>query len=669
MAFSFTEIRAALVKPYSQATRLLGDRTSQKIRLNKINGSARRTIAQALTYHGIPQKIYQLILEKLPSEKQLRATTSTQQQYLSFTVYSLKNMLAAGTISAETAWTMFEGEWNHLDQVEEGNFAGMRRTFWQQARSTMGDSAQTVGRSLLEFEFYARAGQAGLAQFERYGQWAEALLFDQETCRDMYVDVKDEYRKALWIEMRMIEGQVGIQGMNEDVRMFRYVEAYDPEENAVGAKIDVFNGGNAIGAPVDIGIKAEIGHWMFAMFRDDHREISELMDRMNNAAYTARVADELNQLLCGVGLSPSIETRAFLIGGGYCSALNEKSSDKEAYFPVFPARHPLKIEAGKANVLRTEIEDHSAAEYIDQEIRHGLVGAVEVGKIEAKEIYAMYRKTGLYVALLDMEGETMDEILAKIRNINPKEIDSYCDNWKDKRQQGLLTLLNHGDVAARLSAIKLVSRFRERDGNPKIDAAFKAAVLYVANVHHVKPAKYLELLKFLMAKEKFDWALPQLENNLLCDNLGIVTLTAKAMCGFSDSKPTAYLQTLSLFDDSKWDEIVALGQLALPALEKLAQCEGACSKLLLVKVVGRIGGEEAARILQRIDGYDCDEMKINLAYYLAKNGDMSRIQFLIDSTKKGNWFDQNRARCFLDDLHIAYEATSSDSGPWGSSFT
>ncbi|MFH1347679.1 MAG: hypothetical protein ABIH22_03210, partial [Candidatus Margulisiibacteriota bacterium] len=267
MAASFP--KAVRFNPYPKQWRLPGDKTPSRQHLPAIKGAARRCIAQALTVGGISPAIDSKI-DRLPSEGMLQALNPLRQNYLSFTAYSLKQMVAAGTVSAETAWTLFYGEWDKIEEVEEGNFIGMRKAFVDKARAD-GNS----GVDLQRFEFLARGGEAGLAQYERYQEWAGKLVFDEKSCKDMPEAVKEEYRKALWLEMRLIEGQVGIRGLNNDIGVFMcrngggaYYDSYNFEPHRViEGSIDIYNKGmtEQTGEPIDATIKAEIGHWMFGL--------------------------------------------------------------------------------------------------------------------------------------------------------------------------------------------------------------------------------------------------------------------------------------------------------------------------------------------------------------------------------------------------------------------
>ena len=438
-------------KPKINRYRQVGDLTTRGYQCD-IEGHARRTIAQALCFHGpLPSNFDFLVENYLPKEAELMELCSVHYdagQYLSFTVYSLKQMVAAGTVSVGTAWSLFHQEWQTIEEVNEHNIAEHRTKFLMQVRDRAEETNLTSGQSLQRFEFWARAGEAGLAQFERYGKWAEALVFDQASCAGMEDDIKDEYRKALWLEMRLIEGQVGISGTNKDVTKFilnRANEAkFHPGKSpAVECSIDIFNQliSAQSGAAIDSAIKAEVGHWMFDRFSVDYDWVAELMDRMNMTGYTMRVAQAYDQDL-SLG-EISLEVLVFRFGGFYLQSelmahrlevewtrgmWSTSIAAPKAAFPVGPhGFSPLRLRS---------TEEHEVAEFVESKIRQ-VIG----DKIEAKDpdcdpakAYQIYRKIGVYIALLNLKHpRSKDEIVEILDQLDLAKVEKYYRSWRVRR--------------------------------------------------------------------------------------------------------------------------------------------------------------------------------------------------------------------------------------------
>ena len=367
---------------------------------------------------------------------------------LSFTVYSLKQMVTAGTISVSTAWSLFHNEWRTIDRTHSGNVEERRTLFLMRVRNRVEETELTADKSLQEFEFWARAGEAGLAQYERYGQWAEALVFDEATCADMNSGVRDEYRKALWLEMRLIEGQVGFAQTNYDVGKFILPQgsaAYyrGGEKRAVECRVDLYTKSisSQVGATLDSSIKAEIGHWMFDLFSTRYDWVSELMDRMNIAGYTARVAQAFEGELSREELA--MEALVFLEGGFYLSSEKLASgamieledgalwkTDKKAPKAAFPVT-PNEFPASRME----STEEHEVAEYVEREIRRALAEKIRRGDsdLDPAEVYQTYRKVGVYIAILNLEQHrTKEEIVEILDNLDLTEVEEYYVAWQAK---------------------------------------------------------------------------------------------------------------------------------------------------------------------------------------------------------------------------------------------
>jgi hypothetical protein len=599
MTSLISRVRAALTLPFSIKYRLIGDKTTRKIPLQEITGLARSCIVHSLTFHGVPQQIDNFI-DRLPEEEALQKISSLQKDYLSFTVYSLKQMVASKIISAETAWILFYGQWGSIGRVDETSFGRMRSAFWTETRSLVNNGG-TSGPSLLEFEFYARAGTNGLAQFEKYNEWANNIEFDPETCRDMPEAVRQEYKKALWLEMRIIEGQVGISGLNKDVERFKYDQengSYDSKTNEVKGSISLYRGKVSMqsSGTVDCVVKAEIGHWLFARFLFlFFKWEDELMDRMNMSGFSKAQIESYAQM--GGPTSPEIYT--FLLGGYYVAGSSRKldSGDGRERYPLYPRRIPRNRVVLEEKI--DHLEPHTAAEYVERLIRDKLIEAEQRGDIDASEVYSYYRKTGLYVALLYLERLESKAILEKIKSFDLKEINDYFDNWAEKRKSAIAKILKMGSYHERDVIIRVIERFQE------------------------------------------SWAIPHLERLIDKGDLDDMCNAARALLSMRTPVSTdrkVFLQTLSLYEKFKIDEIVKLGRAAFPALrvlvERLPQNH---RRGHIIKAIGEIGGREALEILDTVDTLEISdkfnkldllEDKLALAYYRVRNGQQEARQVL-----------------------------------------
>jgi hypothetical protein len=374
--------------------------------LQSVYGAGRRNILHALTFHAVPRNLDDLVENCLPPEEELSVLNPLRRAYVSFTVYSLKQMVAAGTIGPETAWSLFHGEWGRIGQVESGNFRGMRDAFYRDSHSRV-QAGQPLP-DLRQFEFLARAGAAGLAKYERYAAWAQRLVFNTKDWPGMPEAVKEEYRRALWLEMRLIEDRVGCGIVKQAIEYFDYSRddaQYHPAFNGITAGVDFprswFDHQHVNDIDGNIKIKSEIGHWLFDGFCLSNNWAAELMDRMNMTDYTAAVGREGND---------SPEVRAFYQGGHYLSAGHRR-------YPTYPEEYPGKP---------ADQESHAVAERIERQIRINLSKAVRAGKMEQADIYRWYRKIGVYAILLDLEGKEQGEIEQRLDRLDLPEIEAYC---------------------------------------------------------------------------------------------------------------------------------------------------------------------------------------------------------------------------------------------------
>lgn len=614
--------RAIARNPYPTNYRLPGDKTLSRQHLPPIEGTVRKCIAHALTFHGIPQAIDRLI-DNLPSEERLLKLDPIQRDCLSFTVYSIKQMAAAGTISAETAWSLFYGEWGKICNVARGNFRGERKAFVRRARKFIREDNFPKGLSLQEFEFYARAGEAGLAQYERYHRWAKNLAFDEYACKGMDETLRNEYRKALWLEMRIIEGQVGISGLNEDVGKFILSDiegGYDREDgSAVKGSINVYKKSvsEQSGSSLDSTLKAEIGHWMFDPLEAKYGWAAELMDRMNLSGYTERV----NHAFDGLAeeyLSP--EEAVFKDGGFYLTSrgglygpacgVRELEGLKEAY-PSYPEEFPR----GGIDVT----EPHIVAENVERAIRKRIVKAVVNGEIISEDAYKTYRKMGLYIALLDLEGRSKEEIFEKINSFDLLKIDEYSDLHREKAASALRAL-GHKEFNGKARIAGALIRFQELEKNSdgykelyayqliiegrwkKIVKLGKAAMpaLKAALRNGSVAAKMGAAEAFARMGDKE--AIPTLKAVYMAGYFCVRAKAAKALIRLqelkADSEENKQVYAFYLIGEGKWRKVVKLGRPAVPILKVATEAEDRAIRNGAVKVLGRIADKGTVSALE-----------------------------------------------------------------------
>lgn len=523
--------------PYSTKYRLPGEKTPSARERKEVTGPVRKAIVQALTFHGISPHLDQFI-EKLPPESVLWKLSKIQKSYLSFTVYILKQMVATGTISPKQAWILFYWQLKKIPQVNEGNYSYTRKIFWQNLRNIVKKDLPKKNMSLLEFEFYARAGKAGFAHFESFQKWSKDFKFYTEIetteekkkggwtirshsttegpCENLSEAEMDEYKKTLWLEMRILEDQYGVNGLQKEIDSFQCNQGerssrYSPIGEEIITRIDLFDIESEhegigdylaiiedayksrdipsllafsmifpfaiplglliskitlkpAGSTIDSGIKAEIGHWIFGGFPilSSARWLSELMDRMNISSFTPRVNMGFDKNISKENLPP--EVRTFREGGFYLQTKGIDSSDSERNFPTYPAEPPERIRD----------EPHVIAEYFERLIRKKIIEAVKNNEIEREEAFKTYRKTGLYVVLLVLEGKTGKEIDSKLENFNLKEINDYYASRKMKFTQQLGQLLIEGQRGrgfyyTDIQIIRIIERIGDKTAIPILE--------------------------------------------------------------------------------------------------------------------------------------------------------------------------------------------------------
>ncbi|MFH1826400.1 MAG: hypothetical protein ABH823_03830 [bacterium] len=482
---------------YPTRWRLPGHQTEKG---QQIRGIARNCIVHALTYHELPSNIDSKISKVLPRERDLDALNAVRRDYLSFTVYSIKQMVAAGTISADTAWSLFEGEWGEVNKVTRNSYEVMRRVFWQKTLHGLGEEfgAKKLGElqekyfddgrgevDLLRFEFLARAGEAGLAQYERFAGWADAFQFDPVSCQKKSEPIRKEYRKAFWLEMAMIEHEHGVQGMNDDLGAFIFDlnegEYYSFDENnefgvpTIRGSIDIFRRRKSkqVGGAVDSTIKAEIAHCFFDTLHSGHAWVAELMDRMNMSVFTERVA----VAIAHHGSRPlPPEARVFMTGGYYlASGIPPKAYD----YPVFPQRFLKNWQAD---------EEHVVAEHFERLIRDKLKHWSKRQDFEPTELFRFYRKVGLYFALLGLNLWAHDDAEVEaallehlVRGVELADIRQVDLDVAARAIVAFQDMLDRGGVNERARAAQGLIDFRGLTDNAK---AFKKLDAYrlIANL-------------------------------------------------------------------------------------------------------------------------------------------------------------------------------------------
>ncbi|MFA5876483.1 MAG: hypothetical protein WC901_07390 [Candidatus Margulisiibacteriota bacterium] len=539
-------------------------------------------------------------------------------------------MVAAQSVSAEVAWTLFYGEWGRIPSVDADNFGRIRGEFWERIRPQVQMPSMRDTTSLLQFEFFARAGEAGLAQFERYQAWSQQLVFDEKSCAGMPPAVRDEYCKTLWLEMRLIESFVGLVGLNQDFGKFVKSSedgrspSYDNADNrAIYCSIDIFSPtlGKQKGGSIDSAIKAETGHWMFARFADSKIDswTMELMDRMNCAGLTPRAMLPFVGPSSAKDFSPlSPETLTFVLGGYYLAG-GVRLKKAEADVQVYPRHAPANKNYLQQQFGRFEFM-HENAESVERMIRDCILLAESQGRIETREAYPIYRRVGLYVSLLVLEGKNTEKIISKLQNFDIHEINNYFENYQSRRNIAMQHALLTGDWRTFKRTLELIDEFREEQFTETLWEIIKSPRNYW---FACRAARTMLKIKEAPSNEEGD-----------------------------------FLRTLAFFPHHK-EEIVAMGQKALPALEKIVDTfDPRHATANVSEILGKIGGKEAVRILRKVntDGEDVAG-QICKAYYLAKNGDNSELQILWNmhsstANEIAEQFDQARARKYLLDLGL-----------------
>lgn len=394
---------------------LPGDKRYSERNLAQLSGP-RAVIAHALTFHGLPAAIDDRI-DRLPLDSELQELGPYQKCYISFLAYSLKQMVAAGTVRPEAAWDLFFRQWPEIKEsgqttmsdtdiicMREDLLCGILENKRQDVTAILIQEGNISSNGLAKIEFIARAGKAGLSRFDSFSKWIQDFYFQGSGASMLPVSVRHEYRKALWLEMRILEAQLGCRIPKYDVAGFElsddgyfHPKGDDGENSRIQGSVDVFKKttGSQNGRPVDSVIKAEIGHWMFEHYTCRGGWVCELMDRMNMTGFTERVNEAFNT-------APSLwtpEQQVWMTGGFYLTS-------GEGGFPEYPGeflmqKYGRRLPVGdhESRVLAKYAESHVMAEYAERLIRKKIIDAVTNGAVRPEDAFSIYRKAGLYFAV------------------------------------------------------------------------------------------------------------------------------------------------------------------------------------------------------------------------------------------------------------------------------
>jgi hypothetical protein len=462
-------------KLYPQICRLPGEKTPARLHLPEVGGTARRVITQGITWSGVTERTESEIAS-LAEERQIMGQNPLSRKYLAFTVYTIKQMTATGTISPEIAWTLFNMEWNGIqnEPICHENFIQRRADFFSSLKLTVNNKKAPV--DLLEFEFWARAGEAGQKQFQKYYKWAEKLIFVRRGFKQQGEGIQEEYRKALWLEMRMAEDQIGIRGLNKDLgRMILLKEGayFFKKKRTIGTTISLRSKEG-----IDTTIKAEMGHWLLELLAFPAPWIEELADRMNIMFDSPKVFAKAFSKKKDEELPP--QARVARNGGYFLAARMVQLEDPRSAYPTYPDEFPKQRIPPK--------ERHEVAEMVECRIRQSLSRAVERGEVKKKEALRSYRQIGLYVCLLKLQGKNRDEILTKIDKLDVKAVQRYARDWKQIAVPALERRLNHPSLHQRGMAAKALIHFRRR---PKNSPAYRRLYAYQL----IDQGSYAKLIK------------------------------------------------------------------------------------------------------------------------------------------------------------------------------
>jgi hypothetical protein len=249
--------------------------------------------------------------------------------------------------------------------------------------------------------------------------------------------------------MRIVEDMVGLKGLNEDVGKFIVGDGayYHLDNRAIEGWVAAtpWRGKEGVGST----LRAEIMHWLTALIAIPHPYIEESQDRTHMPGYTEGVEEAFKGRK---NYQPTPEALTFKHGGYYLVSRGMRLNDPDACYPVYPAGFPEERISSD--------EPHEVAEYIEKRIRESVIAAHQQGKITADRVRETYRRTGIYVAILDLEGKSKKDILAKIDALDLKEIDEYFKLKPGKMIPLYEKLLKSGDHVIRGFCAEAIIRFK-----------------------------------------------------------------------------------------------------------------------------------------------------------------------------------------------------------------
>lgn len=365
----------------------------------------REVIVDALTRHGLPKEPDRRI-ESLPADVDLKFDKPLKRDYLSFLVYSLKQMVSAGTVSPDTAWDILLKQTDALitlkdKRFREEDFFEMRRGMLNYVKEKeaavlakgLRDISSMWEEDPIAVEFYIRAGKTGLNRYHDFITWMASFSV-LSGCSSVSFPVRWQYRIAVWLEMRLVEESFGMRGPKYDIGGLipeRKGQFNPGDRDCFGCSIeglvDIYkhNISPQSGMAVDSTILAEVGHWMGHPLYEKYTWIAELMDRMTMSRYTERVNGSFDRR--AEVLTP--EQLSWLTGGFFLSSVGEG-------FPVYPAEFPADYYP--ENFPFGNFEKHDVAEYVERLLRKRIIKAVKEGHICPDQAFQFYKKTALYIA-------------------------------------------------------------------------------------------------------------------------------------------------------------------------------------------------------------------------------------------------------------------------------
>lgn len=364
--------------------------------LRRLAGPLQESIAGHLCYYGIPRNI-DANLERLQQTHLPKPDDLVASRNLSLFVYGIKQMMHARTIVPDQAWSLFFSGPDSSGSFSDERFLEVKNGFLGDLRNEKtANSAflQDIAAARLSdnaddstlFEFWARTGAAGLSRYAAYAGWREALqvstasIKDPEEISDLSEAHADEYAKALWLEMRLIEHAFGYR-TGADKNIFVISGLNCNSLRSLYADID-------LRGRLDFVLKAEIGHWMMGP--------SELADRSNVLGFS-EATDDFVGIYLKTGMLENLPpvARTFIEGGYYHSSLDLRENfGTETEYPLFPQAYPRETVPIDEYGMQ---EPHEKAEYTESMIRKHILGKAIAGEIPPDRIHQSYREMVIYL--------------------------------------------------------------------------------------------------------------------------------------------------------------------------------------------------------------------------------------------------------------------------------